>query len=113
MDLLVAFEAYIIYSIMVFFSSDHGNSLIDRQVMITLEAFACDVATTGLVCPAETSKSRSDWGSWIVVSTKHGTLYALYLFDNRYCSEHGLPAFLGEELASPCAREQGSVGVFR
>jgi hypothetical protein len=100
MGQLSAFQAYLIYSMMLFFSSPYGQSLIDRQIMINLLDFACDVSVAGLVCPAEVSKIRPDWESWIIACAKRRTLYTLYLFDNVFCSAHNLPTFLGEELES-------------
>jgi hypothetical protein len=85
---------------MLFFSAQYGQPLIDRQVMINLLDFACNISTTGLICPAEMSNARPDWESWIVSSAKCRTLYTLYFFDNIFCSAHDLPTFLGEELES-------------
>lgn len=70
----------------------------DRSIMINLLDFACDIAASGLVCPAEISKTRPDWESWIVADAKRRTLYTLYLFDNIFCAENGLPTYLGLEL---------------
>ena len=100
MNLLAACQAYLIYAMMIFFSPGQGGSIIDRQVMINLQGFACDVSSTGLVCPGELSHTRPDWESWIVASTKRRSLYTLYLFDSVFCSLSGLPTFLGEELES-------------
>jgi hypothetical protein len=84
----------------LFFADDQPGELIDRQVMINLQDFACDIASSGLVCPAELSQQRPHWESWIVASTKQRSLYTTYLFDNLFCSLNGLPTFLGEELES-------------
>jgi hypothetical protein len=99
MELLAAFQAYLTYAMMAFFSAD-GESLIDRQVIINLQDFGCEISSRGLVCPAEVSHSRPDWESWIVASTKRRCLYTMYLFDNLFCTLHDLPTFLGEELES-------------
>ncbi|KIN02617.1 hypothetical protein OIDMADRAFT_102728 [Oidiodendron maius Zn] len=100
MDKLSACQAYLIYSMMLFFSRQQGQSLVDRQIMINLLDFACDIAQDGLVCPGEISKIRPDWESWIVACAKRRTLYTLYFFDNIFCAAHNLPTFLGEELES-------------
>ena len=100
MDQLAAFQAYLIYAMVLFFAEDQSRQLIDRQVMINIQDFACDVASSGLVCPAELSHQRPDWESWIVASAKRRSLYTMYLFDNIFCSLNGLPTFLGEELES-------------
>ena len=98
MDQLAAFQAYLIYAMILFFSDGQSGQFIDRQVMINLQDLACDVASSGLVCPGELSQARPDWESWIVASTKRRALYTMYLFDNIFCSQNGLPTFLGEEL---------------
>lgn len=100
MNQLAAFQAYLIYGMILFFADGEPGKLIDRQVMINLQDFACDIASPGLVCPAELSQQRPDWESWIVASTKRRSLYTTYLFDNLFCSLNGLPTFLGEELES-------------
>ena len=84
----------------LFFADGQSGELIDRQVVINLQDFACDVASSGLICPAELSQQRPDWESWIIASTKRRALYTMYLFDNIFCSLNGLPTFLGEELES-------------
>ena len=98
MDRLAAFQAYLIYAMILFFADGESGQFIDRQVMINLQDLACDVASSGLVCPGELSQARPDWESWIVASTKRRALYTMYLFDNIFCSQNGLPTFLGEEL---------------
>ena len=98
MNQLAAFQAYLMYAIMLFFADSQLGQLIDRQVMINLQDFACEVANSGLVCPEELSHSRPEWESWIVASIKRRALYTMYMFDNVFCSRNGLPSFLGEEL---------------
>ena len=85
---------------MLFFADGQSGQLIDRQIMINLQDFACDIVSSGLVCPQELAHARPDWESWIVASTKLRALYTMYMFDNVFCSQNGLPTFLGEELKS-------------
>jgi hypothetical protein len=85
---------------LLFFAGDTTGQLIDRQVMINLQDFACIVASSGLVCPAELSHESPDWESWIIAATKRRALYTMYMFDNVFCSLNGLPTLLGEELES-------------
>lgn len=99
MDLLAAFQAYLNYAMMVFFSTD-GDTFINRQVLINLQDFGCELAAGGLVCPEELSHTRPRWESWIVCSAKRRCLYTMYLFDNIFCAKHGIPTFIGEELES-------------
>ncbi|KZT26433.1 hypothetical protein NEOLEDRAFT_1177441 [Neolentinus lepideus HHB14362 ss-1] len=99
-DLLAAFQAYLIYSIMLFFSSSAvGKSLVDRTVMINLQEFACSVSQTGLVCAAELEHTRPRWESWIIASAKRRTLYTMYILDNVFCSLNQIPCHIAEELA--------------
>lgn len=105
MSQLASFQAYLIYGMMLFFADDTSGQLVDRQVMINLQDFACDIASSGLVCPRELSHTRPDWKSWIVASTKRRALYTMYMFDNIFCSRNGLPTFLGEELEGLLAPE--------
>ncbi|EPQ58763.1 hypothetical protein GLOTRDRAFT_36217, partial [Gloeophyllum trabeum ATCC 11539] len=101
MELLAAFQAYLIYSIMLFFSSsEDGKSVTDRTVMINLQELACRVAQTGLVCAAELSHCRPRWESWIVASAKRRTLYIMYFLDNVYCTLNHIPCHIAEELGS-------------
>jgi hypothetical protein len=105
-DLLAAFQAYLTYALMAFFSPE-GSSIVDRQVMINLQDFGSEAASRGLVCPAEISQARPDWESWIVASTKRRTLFTMYLFDNLFCTLNGIPTFLGKEidgLPAPAAK---------
>lgn len=100
MDLLAAFQSYLIYAMMAFFSSDNDESPVNRETMINLQEFACDITCTGLVCRGELSNARPDWESWIVASTKRRSLYTMYMFDSVFSSLEGLPSFIAEELES-------------
>ncbi|OZJ02838.1 hypothetical protein BZG36_04355 [Bifiguratus adelaidae] len=100
MTLLAASQAFLIYAIMLFFASDIGDSLVDRQTLINLLEFACDITSTGTMCPAEFSDTRPDWPSWIVASAKRRTLYTMYMLDNLFCSLNSLPYYIAEELES-------------
>jgi hypothetical protein len=104
LDLLGAFQAYLIYAIMLFFSPLHpatpnASPLITRETMINLQDLACTITNTGLACPAELTHSRPDYESWIVADTKRRTLYTMYMFDTIFSSLEGLPSFIAEELA--------------
>jgi hypothetical protein len=100
-ELLAAFQAYLLYTMMAFFLHSHDDSpLAGRDIMINLQEIACEVALTGLVCPAELSNSRPDWESWIIASSKRRTLFAMYMFEGVVDSARGIPHFLADELAS-------------
>ncbi|TFK54876.1 hypothetical protein OE88DRAFT_1653418 [Heliocybe sulcata] len=105
-DLLAAFQAYLIYAIMLFFSSSPpGKSLIDRTIMISLQEFASHISQTGLVCSAELSHTRPRWESWIIASAKRRTLYTMYILDNVFCTLNQIPCHLAQELAMLSAPE--------
>jgi hypothetical protein len=100
MNLLAAFQAYLVYAMIIFFSLNETESFIDRQMMTDLQDFACEVSSLGLVCPEELSHKRPPWESWIVASTKRRTLYTMYMFDSVFCAHDALPNFLAKELES-------------
>ncbi|KAK9321064.1 hypothetical protein V1517DRAFT_185555 [Lipomyces orientalis] len=98
MELLAAFQAYLIYALMAYFSPAQGYSLVDHTTLVSLQDLACRISLTGLVCTAELSHSRPKWESWIVASAKRRTLYAMYLFHNVFNSVSQLPNYVADEL---------------
>jgi len=98
MELLSALQAYLIYTMMAYFSPAEGVSLVDRTTIVHLQELAAGVSATGLVCAAELSHSRPDWESWIVASAKRRTLYTMYLFNNVFDTVNQIPVFMAEEL---------------
>ncbi|KAK9242967.1 hypothetical protein V1506DRAFT_570300 [Lipomyces tetrasporus] len=98
MELLAAFQAYLIYALMAYFSPVQGYCLVDHTTLVCLQELACRISLTGLVCTAELSHSRPKWESWIVASAKRRTLYAMYLFHNVFNSICQLPNYVAEEL---------------
>lgn len=106
MDLLAAFQAYLLYATTAFFlpmsnpSVDQTSSLIiDHTTMANLQELACDLSLSGLLCTAEATHSRPSWESWIVASTKRRALYVMYLFDNVFNALARVPTYIAEELA--------------
>ncbi|KAF2717767.1 MFS general substrate transporter [Polychaeton citri CBS 116435] len=98
LELLAAFQAYLIYSMVIFFRSSHGPNPILGQAMINLQHLACSSSRRGLVCAAEPHQTRPRWEAWIVAEAKRRTLFAMYLFDSMLSAQDGLPTFLGTEL---------------
>lgn len=96
--LLAAFQAYLIYSMALFFRLDQVSSPFLRQAMINLQELACSSSRGGLMCTAEQQRSRPRWESWIVAEAKRRTLFAMYLFDSVLSAHDGLQTFLGTEL---------------
>ncbi|KAK7923491.1 hypothetical protein PG985_007562 [Apiospora marii] len=99
-DLLATFQAYLIYTmILFFFHLNQGENLSSlRQAMMSLQDLACTTSRQGLVCAADRQHARPSWEAWLVTEAKRRTLYVLYLFDNVLSRHEGLPTFLGTEL---------------
>ncbi|OJJ06707.1 hypothetical protein ASPVEDRAFT_65317 [Aspergillus versicolor CBS 583.65] len=93
---LSTFQAYLIYSLLLYFSP--GQGLVTDKTMITLMELAFRTARHGLLSSSELSRSRPTWESWIVASTKRRAIYVMYLFSSLYNAEHSLPNFVAEEL---------------
>lgn len=98
MSLLVAFQAYLVYTVVLFFRlSQTGNNHL-RQAMINLQELAHASCRRGLVCAADQHRTRPRWEEWIVTEAKRRTLYVMYLFDSILSAQEGLPTYLGTEL---------------
>jgi hypothetical protein len=98
MALLAAFQAYLIYSMVLFFRLSQEAKPFLRQAMMNLQELACSSSRRGLVCTAEEQHSRPRWEAWIVAEAKRRTLFTMYLFDSVLSAQDGLPTFLGIEL---------------
>ncbi|KAI1608583.1 hypothetical protein EDD36DRAFT_104211 [Exophiala viscosa] len=100
LELLATLQAYLLLTIMLFFTSRSGTNFIEQDTIIRLQELAGDVANKGTLCLAETNGARPDWESWIIASAKRRTLFATYLFDNLVSFTLGSPSFIATELAS-------------
>lgn len=98
MSLLAAFQAYLIYTMVLFFRLSQGPSSFFRGAMMNLQHLACSSSRRGLVCVAEERHARPKWEEWIVVEAKRRTLYVMYLLDSVLSAQENLPTFLGVEL---------------
>lgn len=98
MALLAAYQAYLVYALVLFFRLSQGSSAFFRQAMMTLQELACSTCGRGLVCAADRRHARPTWEEWIVTESKRRTLYVMYLFDSILSSQENLPTFLGTEL---------------
>src|SRR5689334_16134883 len=76
-ELLSSFQAYLIYSILMYFGPQGGFS---DTTMVTLLDMASHTARNGLFCAAELARVRPTWESWIVAATKRRAIFTLYLF---------------------------------
>ncbi|EAU37093.1 predicted protein [Aspergillus terreus NIH2624] len=97
-DLLAAFQAYLIYSVMLYFSPIHGTSSVNDKTMITLMDLAFRTAKNGLFCRAEAANARPTWESWIVAAAKRRAVFAMYIFSGVYNADRNLPNFIADEL---------------
>ncbi|KAH8180187.1 hypothetical protein LIA77_01706 [Sarocladium implicatum] len=107
LNMLLAFQAYFIYAMVLLFQLDHGADPFLRQAMMTLQELASACCQQGLVCVAEKDHARPKWEAWTVAEAKRRTLFAMYLFDSVLASQDGLPTYLGTELRglpAPSAR---------
>ncbi|KAK9454596.1 hypothetical protein V1511DRAFT_511949 [Dipodascopsis uninucleata] len=98
MTLLSAFQAYLIYSMVLFFRLNQGCNRFLRQAMIHLQQLACSSSKQGLVCTADQKRTRPRWEEWIVTEAKRRTLFVMYLFDSALSTHENVPTFLGTEL---------------
>jgi hypothetical protein len=96
--LLAAFQAYLIYAMVLFFRLNQVSDTFLRQAMMNLQEIACISSQGGLVCIAEQQQARPRWEPWIVAEAKRRTLYTMYLFDSVLSAHDDLPTFLGTEL---------------
>ncbi|KAK6831800.1 hypothetical protein RU639_002885 [Aspergillus parasiticus] len=96
--LFAAFQAYLIYTMVLFFRLSQSRSDFFRRAMTNLQELACSSSRRGLVCAADLRRVRPRWEEWIVAESKRRTLYIMYLFDSVLSSQEGFPTFLGTEL---------------
>jgi hypothetical protein len=96
--LFAAFQAYLIYAMVLFFQLSQDTDRQFRDIMTNVQELACVSARHGLVCAADQQRTRPKWEEWIVAEAKRRTLYVMYLFDSILSTQEGLPTFLGVEL---------------
>lgn len=107
MDLLAAFQAYLIYAITGHLSIGGATPLVDQTTMIALQEFAYDVCLTGLICAAEIARTRPTWESWSVASAKRRTLFAMFIFENIFNSTNNIKSYIAdalEKLPAPASK---------
>ncbi|RAK96936.1 Zn(II)2Cys6 transcription factor domain-containing protein [Aspergillus ibericus CBS 121593] len=104
-DLLATFQAYLIYSIMLYFSPLPGGPTVTDKIMITLMEIASSTARNGIFCTAEISHDRPSWESWIVAAAKRRAIFTMYLFCSVYNADNLLPNFIADEMTGVFAPE--------
>ncbi|KAM6527357.1 hypothetical protein FSOLCH5_003426 [Fusarium solani] len=97
-DALAAFQAYLAYSIMAYFSPISSSPLANDATMVTLQEMAFRIAQGGLVLHSELNGTRPSWESWIVASVKRRAVFTFYLLSSVCNADSNLPNFLAEEL---------------
>ncbi|KAF4446231.1 hypothetical protein F53441_10116 [Fusarium austroafricanum] len=95
--LLGVFQAYLIYSMVLFFHLGPSMPFL-RTAMINLQELACLTCRQGLACVAEQQGIRPKWEAWILAEAKRRTLYTMYFLDNVLSAHDGLPIYLATEL---------------
>ncbi|KAF7166053.1 hypothetical protein CNMCM5623_009968 [Aspergillus felis] len=105
LEILCAFQAYLIYLITAYFFPIGNTSLVDDSSLITMHDLAFRTAKAGFTCKAELSHVAPTWESWIIASSKRRTLLTMYLFTNVYNFGKGIPNFLSKELGNILAPE--------
>lgn len=96
--LFAAFQAYLIYAMILFFRLQLPCDARFRDVMTNLQDLASASARQGLTCAADQRRTRPRWEEWIVAEAKRRTLFVMYLFDSILSAQMGFPTFLGTEL---------------
>jgi hypothetical protein len=96
--LLQAFQAYLIYVIILYFHLDQQDSAVLRHHMINLQQLASETCAQGTIDIAELEQTRPRWLSWIHVEAKRRTLITMYLFDNLLCVRDRIPVLVATEL---------------
>ena len=96
--LLAAFQAYLIYTMVLFFLLSQDSNTFLRQAMMNLQELGSASAQRGVMCSAEQQLTRPKWEAWMVSEAKRRSLFTMYLFDSVLSAHDGLPTFLGTEL---------------
>lgn len=98
MGKLTTFQAYLIYTMVLYFCVDGLPKPFLREAMINVQGLACASARGGLVCSRNQQSTRSKWEAWIASEAKRRTIYTMYMFDSILLSRDGLQNYLGVEL---------------
>lgn len=98
LSVLGAFQAYLIYYLVLFFKLDQRPYNQLRSAMMNLQTLAHFSSKQGLMCVADQGHTRPRWEEWIITETKRRTLYVMYLFDSVLSTQEALPTFLATEL---------------
>jgi hypothetical protein len=99
MELFSAFQACLIYSMILFFELVPRSMPFLRQAIINLQEIACATSRQGLAFISEqTPGGFPEREIWHVIEAKRRTLYTMYFLDNLLSAADGLPTYIGHEL---------------
>ncbi|KAH6682460.1 hypothetical protein B0J14DRAFT_573639 [Halenospora varia] len=98
--LVAAFQALLIYSIILLFPFPQKPSpgIFNQITLVTLQDVAHQVSQTSLMLEEEESLERPTWTRWAFISAKRRTLMCLYLFEWIYSKLNNLPTYPCTEL---------------
>ncbi|VUC25062.1 unnamed protein product [Clonostachys rosea] len=98
MDAVEAFQAYLIYTLALFFYvNDYSRDYL-AVAMLNLQGLARHVTLQGLVVRKKAPNCRPIWEDWVLAETKRRTILVMYMFDTLLASMHNLPTYLVAEL---------------
>ncbi|KAJ6542765.1 hypothetical protein B0H19DRAFT_1000510 [Mycena capillaripes] len=101
LTLLGACQAYLLYSIHLFFSADPDTSrMIDSATMINLQGLASSIYSRGVSAGLYPSDTLLEWESWIIAEAKRRTLYSMYTFDHIFNYSQNMTSYIGTELGN-------------
>ncbi|KAK1633240.1 hypothetical protein BDP81DRAFT_326869 [Colletotrichum phormii] len=98
MTLLAAFQAHLIYAMVIFFKFGRSYYPFLREAMMNTQELACATAKKGLTCVSREDETRPRWECWIAAEVKRRTLFTMCLFDSALLTHDGLPTHLATEL---------------
>ncbi|KAJ4135188.1 hypothetical protein NW768_004809 [Fusarium equiseti] len=109
MDLFGAFQAYLVYSLVLLFKCTYAVTPAISQAMFNLQEIARVTCRQGLACTTEqTDVAYPQWEAWHLVEAKRRTLYTMYLLDDSLSIAYDFPTFISlelEALYAPSSKE--------
>lgn len=95
---------------MAYFFPVKDIAILSENDIATLQELAFYSAKRALTCPAETTRIRPAWESWIAASAKRGTLLTIYLFTYIYNASKNMLNFASNELSDVLVPESKTLG---
>ncbi|CAG9989495.1 unnamed protein product [Clonostachys byssicola] len=98
MKFLAAFQAYLTYTLTLYFyvKQEHEDYL--ANAMVVLQALARHVTMQGLVIPTRAPNCRHIWEEWVAGEARRRTILVMYLFDALLAMQDGHPTYVMVEL---------------